>query len=173
MNEITVVETWWCILRCRSAETDTLTGELVTAGYRAWCPMFPVRFRPPNMRGHKTEWKPLLPGFVFLDADVIGKANKMRSQRRCKVFREFMFNSRHVRITDRELQPLREFAMSLNSNRKVIPSVFGPGQDAIVKEGPFKGLRARILEPGPNYSWVEIKQLKIQISTLLLSPVQA
>lgn len=189
--------TAWCILRTSPSQTIALAVALKEAGIEAWTPTETVKpepkrieswekVRPRRRKGPTFVTRPLIPTFVFADANRMGELTRMAHAtaltyqvwdktlgRMITKGRPFfrLFEADRRPIPDKALAPLRRIEGRRRKPRGDLPA-FKSGDPVRLTEGAYEGLRgvivsvtgkkAKVAFPGSNFD--------VEIFTWLLIP---
>jgi hypothetical protein len=156
----------WCILRTNGRCTLKLASSLRAVGIAAWTPSRIVNQRVPRSRATKKRTMPIMPTFVFADADHLDRlrALEMQPSQRLAIFRHL---GSVPLISDRALDALRA------TERKVMPRhqqrTWREGQSVRVPEGAFAGMSGQVEQSDGKYTLVCFGGLmRVKIETFLL-----
>ena len=157
---------FWTVLRCSGKDTLDLASWLRDEGASSWTPFVQARRRLPRLRKVVHYPKPVLPSFVFVDA---GEDHKIHAwQSRCPLkFSRFHLNGVFPQISDRALDPVREYCRSAaekegfqNSSR---PDPVPPeGTHVVCMGGVFDGLRGVVMGRRPGGAIVEFREFSFR-----------
>lgn len=151
----------WLVLRCASSRTMALAAALEKHG--AWTPTWKRKRRLPRSPVQRVVTEACIPSFVFVPEALADDLPKVPFT----PYSFMRFEGALIRITDRELDPLRRIA-----DRPKVPEKQLPKSGMTVKftEGPFQGLTARVLSCTQAYCSVAVDGLahSMQVPPALL-----
>ena len=158
-------------LRCAGAATLGLTRKLLDTGAQAWTPVVPQSRPVPRSRKRVWIMAPLLPTFVFLDAEALEAARDLRDRYALPAFTPLALSGELVRIGARGLEPLRatEAALVEKSRRAAPPARrFALETRVTLLAEAFTGLVAVVKASSRRSCVVDIGGMRMSVPSFLL-----
>ena len=164
----------WCILRTPGRSTLRLAEQLRKRGIEAWAPSKTVDRRIPRRRARVSLCLPILPSFVFANAQSAHRLSFLSMQPgQLPSFSVFRHSDKIPIVADAELAKLREFEEreALKVKRK-IRHVWEVGQAVRVSEGPAQGMAGTVERSDGGFVLVCFGgRLKMKIASFLLADI--
>lgn len=163
----------WVVLRCSNAHTLKLADSLNASGIKAWSPVETIKRRVPRKTGHHSVALPLLPSFVFADADHTGRLLALSNSWDCPhpgfwVYRGF---GEIPTIRDRELDALR--VAESRGRPKDQRVEFKPGDKVRNAGAGLEGLPGQVSFSKGKFTFVLFGSLEVKVPTDQLLPHDA
>lgn len=177
----------WFILRCASADTLKVVGQLQKRGFEVWTPVRNVLGKPRKGGEVNQKKHAITPGYVFANlqqfTDLLELADMPSADApRFTVFRVDgtgrqtgfegvpLISDLHLAALQHHEEKLqRQYDAALAKSKE--PPKFDKGHVAPIKGGGFDGLEATVLEQRGRYVLVDVPgfNMPIEISALLLA----
>ena len=171
----------WCILRTAPSRTLRLAASLDEAGFRVWTPVECKTYRAPRSTAMIERTNPIMPTFVFADADRLGELLMLSKAfvMEHPDFSVFRFQGRAPIIRDASLATLRQVeqraaaAADRRRRSKVKRPAFRQGEDVRVPGGPFQGMSGRVEQQRGKFVVVCFDRMTITVDAWQVVPDSA
>lgn len=161
----------WYVCYCEPGKALALVAALKRLEIEAECPSFEFRRRVP--RRNKTEIleRPLVGGIFFLGEGFWPIGSGMLAGVDLESIRRMMAPAGPAVVEDQELDGLRVAAGEISRDRRSIYE----GDEVEFCLGPFKGMRAKVIESGSDVIKTEMEGSlgNVEVSPFLLRKIQA
>lgn len=141
--------TEWLVLRCASGRTMALAAAL--ADYGAWTPTWKVSKQLPRSSVRRKVTEACIPSYVFVPAFLAFNLPQVP-----RIPYSWMKGTEGMltRVPDRQLSALRQIA-----DKPLIPAsrLPKPGSIVMMPDGPWQGLRAKVVKCSQRMATVEIE----------------
>ena len=159
----------WVILRCSARLTLRVAEAVRSEGIEAWTPTEVLRPKIPKRRARVTLCEPILPRFVFADAERLLELLAM-SHRPLATFTVMCDGTRYAAVKDAALNALRveEARRERQRLRNAKAQPLQRGRRVAMPKGAWEGLTGIVERSNEKVTKVDLGRFTVDVDTWLL-----